>query len=60
MNRELLISPANKSALSQMAVSPSHAVSLVAPSGFGKLALADWLAAEILGLNHSQLASYAY
>lgn len=60
MNRELLISPATKSALLQMAASPSHAISLVAPSGFGKLALAHWLAAEILGLKLSGLDSYAY
>jgi replication-associated recombination protein RarA len=57
---ELVLHPTTKQHVAQFLAHPSHAVLLVGSHGMGKTALAEALAAEILGLRKDKLATHAY
>ena len=54
----MVIHPATEQQFNRMVAAPSHAIMLVGPAGSGKRALAETLAAKILGID--DFADYAY
>ncbi len=56
----LVIHPTTKLHVAGYLSSPSHAVTLVAPAGSGKLSLAIAIASEMLAVDHDKVMNYAY
>lgn len=57
---DLVLHPESKRQIEAFAARPSHALRILGPAGSGKLALARALAARLLGVEISALASYPY
>ncbi|MDB5169302.1 MAG: hypothetical protein JWO41_658 [Candidatus Saccharibacteria bacterium] len=60
MTAEPLLHPHTKQQLDQATDRQLHAVLLTGPTGAGKLVVAEWLAARMLGLSAAQLHKYPY
>ena len=56
--KTLVFHPVTERRLQQLVATPSHAVGLVAPTGAGKSATAQWVIARILGVE--DISSYPY
>lgn len=57
---DLLIHPHTQKQLANYLANPSHAITLVAPSGSGKHSIAQHIAASLLNVDSERLASHPY
>jgi DNA polymerase-3 subunit delta' len=57
---ELLLSPASRQQIALVIKSPPHALLISGPAGSGKRAVADYLAASLLGISTDKLFDHPY
>ena len=58
--RELLLHPETKQAIDRFVTRPSHALLITAPAGSGKTTLAQYVAAQLIGVVPEKLSTYPY